>query len=109
MTSEDQLGLFIIVMNLAVLGQFLDIWTTAVALAHGLQEGNPIAAKIMAKIGTLGFGLIKVLALPAVCVLLAITQGWTLGIIVASIVAGTGFLAGIPNYRLLKSKGIRLL
>lgn len=90
-------------------GQFLDSYTTEVALAHGWQESVKTAKWMISKIGISGFIVLKCVGLAIVGPMLTLIAGSeTVAAILAGTVGAVGFYAGIKNYLALKKAKISL-
>jgi hypothetical protein len=93
----------------ALAGQLGDCYTTEVSLAHGMVEGNPIAAWLQKKIGQTGLTILKcagaAITLP---MLTTIFAGITYGCVVAGIIGGIGVFATVKNYLLMRKNHIPL-
>ena len=98
-----------VAVALALAGQMSDCYTTEIALAHGMAEGNPIARFLTAHIGNTGITLLKcvgaAIVLPMTTMIVA---GYELSAIVAGVIAVIGFVAAGLNYRLMRKHGIPL-
>ena len=98
-----------IAVALALAGQMGDCYTTEIALAHGMSEGNPIARWLTSHIGNTGLTLLKcvgaAIVLPMVTMILG---GYELSAIIAGVIAVIGFVAAGLNYRLMRKHNIPL-
>ncbi len=102
MTSDI---VFFIAGAAAMIGQFMDVRTTEVALTHGFVEANKLGAWLIKKIG-IGFVYpLKVAVLPFAGALCYMGISY-LGIGVEVFLAVYGGIYGVKNYLKLKAAKI---
>lgn len=100
--------LFFLLTVLVVFGQYFDVRTTMVSLAHGAKEGNPIADWLIKTLGVTGFYVLKLVGVGLGSSAVAgFYIGGNLGMAALLVLIAEGLGPGLYNYFSLRKRGFK--